>query len=121
MSKHPQSVRFLSWLVAIPLALAVTLAVGAADACDPLSPASRSEWCDPPFVPRLPEQNPNRILWVFASHDERRDYLVMRGVPAHVANKIAIGGVPLSGQARADHPGWLLTPQAAAFRLRALF
>lgn len=117
-SRSCRSSCLASGLVAALLALIVA---DDARACDELSPATRADRCDPLFVPRLPVEGPSPFLWTLATHDERRDYLLARGVPRSLADKLAVGGFPLGGQLKAEDAGWLLVPQAAAVRLQARF
>ena len=96
-------------------------AAGDAQACDELLRSRRADQCDPLLLPRQPAAEPGAFLWALATHDQRREYLVVHGVPVSLADKIAVGGVPLAGQSKAEDAGWLLVPQAAAVRLEARF
>lgn len=98
--------------VASLLAVCVTAFALEASAC----PVPKEPWedaaCDV-FAPRPVADGAERFSWSLASHDERRDYLVASHVPYPLADKLAVGGVPLQGQTRAGQPGWFLVPSLA--------
>lgn len=75
----------------------------------PPQPWEDATECDT-FVPRPSRDGSDTFRWSLASHDARRDYLVKAKVPYVLADKLAVGGVPLQGQERSTDLGWYLKP-----------
>ncbi len=107
----------MKWLLASVIALSAVGFAQEASAC----PVAKFPWeqveCET-TAPRPSRDGSDPFSWSVASHDQRREYLVKSHVPYELADKLAVGGIPLQGQQRSSDLGWFLVPSVAP---RAVF